>query len=85
MTPTPPRRLTIGISGASGIVYGIRLLQILRNTPFETHLVISRAVIAHPGSASGWAGSFVASTKRRTSSTEALFAFAVLTRDRQAA
>jgi 4-hydroxy-3-polyprenylbenzoate decarboxylase len=38
-----PNRLIIGISGASGIVYGIRLLQILRNTPFETHLVISRA------------------------------------------
>jgi flavin prenyltransferase len=36
-----PNRLIIGISGASGIVYG--LLQILRNTPFETHLVISRA------------------------------------------
>ncbi len=38
-----PNRLIIGISGASGIVYGIRLLQILRNTPVETHLVISRA------------------------------------------
>jgi 4-hydroxy-3-polyprenylbenzoate decarboxylase len=31
------------MSGASGLVYGIRLLQILRNTPYETHLVISRA------------------------------------------
>jgi 4-hydroxy-3-polyprenylbenzoate decarboxylase len=38
-----PNRLIIGISGASGIVYGIRLLQVLRNTPVETHLVISRA------------------------------------------
>ncbi len=38
-----PQRLIIGISGASGVVYGIRLLQVLRNTPFETHLVISRA------------------------------------------
>jgi flavin prenyltransferase len=38
-----PNRLIIGISGASGVIYGIRLLQILRNTPFETHLVISRA------------------------------------------
>ena len=36
-------RLIIGISGAFGIVYGIRLLQILRNTPFETHLMIARA------------------------------------------
>ena len=38
-----PNRLIIGTSDASGIVYGIRLLQILRNTPFETHLVMSRA------------------------------------------
>jgi 4-hydroxy-3-polyprenylbenzoate decarboxylase len=38
-----PNRLIIGMSGASGLVYGIRLLQILRNTPYETHLVISRA------------------------------------------
>lgn len=37
------QRLIIGITGASGIIYGIRLLQLLRNTPVETHLVISRA------------------------------------------
>ena len=43
MPAVRPNRLIIGISGASGIVYGIRLLQILRNTPVETHLVISRA------------------------------------------
>jgi 4-hydroxy-3-polyprenylbenzoate decarboxylase len=38
-----PNRLIIGISGASGIIYGIRLLQVLRNTAFESHLIISRA------------------------------------------
>jgi 4-hydroxy-3-polyprenylbenzoate decarboxylase len=38
-----PRRLIVGISGASGIVYGVRLLQLLRDTGIETHLVISRA------------------------------------------
>jgi flavin prenyltransferase len=43
MTPTPPRRLTIGISGASGIVYGIRMLELLRETDVETHLVMSRS------------------------------------------
>ncbi len=42
MTP-PPRRLTIGISGASGVVYGIRLLELLRATDVETHLVMSRS------------------------------------------
>lgn len=36
-------RLVIGISGASGAAYGIRMLEILRPTPVETHLVISRA------------------------------------------
>ena len=38
-----PARLIIGISGASGIAYGVRLLQVLRNTPVETHLVVTRA------------------------------------------
>ena len=37
-----PKRLIIGISGASGAVYGIRALEILRPRPdVETHLVIS--------------------------------------------
>lgn len=40
---TQANRLIIGISGASGIVYGIRLLQVLRDTPFETHLVMSQS------------------------------------------
>lgn len=43
MTPTSPRRLTIGISGASGVVYGIRMLELLRETDVETHLVMSRS------------------------------------------
>jgi 4-hydroxy-3-polyprenylbenzoate decarboxylase len=38
-----PRRLIVGISGASGIVYGIRLLEVLRGTGIETHLVMSRS------------------------------------------
>ena len=36
-------RLIIGLSGASGIVYGVRLLEMLRPMPVETHLVMSRA------------------------------------------
>lgn len=36
-------RLIIGISGSSGICYGIRLLEILKPLPIETHLVISKA------------------------------------------
>jgi flavin prenyltransferase len=38
-----PRRLIIGISGATGIVYGVRLLELLREAEVETHLVVSRA------------------------------------------
>lgn len=38
------RRIIVGISGASGAVYGVRALQILANTPeVETHLIISSA------------------------------------------
>lgn len=36
-------RLILGMSGASGVIYGIRLLQTLRTMPdVETHLVLSR-------------------------------------------
>jgi 4-hydroxy-3-polyprenylbenzoate decarboxylase len=35
-------RLIVGISGASGVVYGARLLTLLQPLPVETHLVISR-------------------------------------------
>ncbi|MFZ5734684.1 MAG: UbiX family flavin prenyltransferase [Pseudomonadota bacterium] len=37
------QRLIIGISGASGIQYGIRLLEILRSSPIETHLVMTKS------------------------------------------
>jgi 4-hydroxy-3-polyprenylbenzoate decarboxylase len=38
-----PRRLIVGITGASGTIYGIRLLELLRATDIETHLIMSRA------------------------------------------
>ncbi len=34
-------RLVVGISGSTGVRYGIRLLEVLRGTEVETHLVIS--------------------------------------------
>ncbi|MBF0334741.1 MAG: UbiX family flavin prenyltransferase [Alphaproteobacteria bacterium] len=36
-------RLLVGISGASGVVYGIRLLRVLRQMGIESHLVMSRS------------------------------------------
>ena len=36
-----PKRLIVGISGASGIVYGVRILQALYGSEIETHLVMS--------------------------------------------
>jgi flavin prenyltransferase len=39
--PAPPR-LVVGITGASGAIYGVRLLERLRALPVETHLVVSR-------------------------------------------
>jgi flavin prenyltransferase len=44
MNSTVPaqHRLIVGISGASGVVYGVRVLQLLRNAGVETHLVMSK-------------------------------------------
>jgi 4-hydroxy-3-polyprenylbenzoate decarboxylase len=39
--PTP-RRLIVAITGSTGTIYGVRLLQLLRDTDVETHLVVSR-------------------------------------------
>lgn len=43
MTTVAPRRLIVGISGASGVIYGIRLLEVLRDIGLETHLIMSSA------------------------------------------
>lgn len=37
------QRMIVGISGSSGIIYGIRLLQVLRSLSIETHLVVTPA------------------------------------------
>lgn len=39
----PPPRLIVGLSGASGTIYGIRILEMLRRIGVESHLVMSRA------------------------------------------
>lgn len=44
-TPWPDvtPRLIVGITGASGAAYGVRILDALRDTPIETHLILSKA------------------------------------------
>lgn len=37
------KRIVVGISGASGAIYGLRCLELLRESEVETHLVVSRA------------------------------------------
>ena len=37
------RRLVVGIAGASGVIYGVRLLEHLQKTDVETHLVLSES------------------------------------------
>ena len=39
------RRLIIAMSGASGIIYGVRLLDFLAEAGFETHLVASKSAL----------------------------------------
>lgn len=38
-------RLVVGISGASGVIYGVRLLDALRELDVESHLVVTRAAL----------------------------------------
>jgi 4-hydroxy-3-polyprenylbenzoate decarboxylase len=37
------KRLIVGITGASGVIYGVRLLEVLKQTDIETHLIMSEA------------------------------------------
>lgn len=43
MSSSTPERIIVGISGASGVIYGVRLLEILREFGFETHLVMTKS------------------------------------------
>jgi flavin prenyltransferase len=40
---TAKQRIIVGISGASGIIYGVRMLEALRAAGLETHLVMTRS------------------------------------------
>ena len=37
------KKIIVGISGASGAIYGIRLLEILRRLKVESHLIVTKS------------------------------------------
>jgi 4-hydroxy-3-polyprenylbenzoate decarboxylase len=59
MSPDPvnkrqPERLIVAITGASGVILGIRLLEILRPVQIETHLILSPAARATIAQETDW-------------------------------
>ncbi|KAK5049906.1 phenylacrylic acid decarboxylase [Exophiala bonariae] len=44
--PPRPRRIVVGITGATGTIYAIRMLEIMRQLGIETHLIISKWALA---------------------------------------
>lgn len=55
------KRLIVGITGASGTVYGVRLLESLQATEVETHLVMSDAAKLTMATETDYTPDFVAS------------------------
>jgi flavin prenyltransferase len=45
MNGRPKKPLIVGITGASGVIYGVRLLEMLNRCGIETHLIVSRAAL----------------------------------------
>jgi flavin prenyltransferase len=48
------KRLIVGISGASGAIYGVRLLELLRDTEIETHLIVSQSARTTLAAETSW-------------------------------
>ncbi len=49
------KRLVIGMSGSSGVIYGIRMLEVLAKNPeVETHLILSQAAKMNIGIETEW-------------------------------
>ncbi|WP_339448138.1 UbiX family flavin prenyltransferase [Pseudomonas sp. EA_5y_Pfl2_R50] len=40
---SPERRIVVGISGASGVIYGVRTLKLLRELDIATHLIMTKS------------------------------------------
>lgn len=46
MSPPRPKRIVVGITGATGALFAIRLLQVLKSLGIETHLIMSKWAMA---------------------------------------
>ncbi len=42
------RRLIIGMTGSTGAIFGVRMLEALKDSGIESHLIISKVGAAHP-------------------------------------
>lgn len=40
---TANKRIIVGITGSSGVIYGVEILRVLKHLGYETHLIISKA------------------------------------------
>lgn len=49
-----PSRLAVGISGASGVIFGVRLLEALKDLGIETHLVVTPSAEVTLGCETSW-------------------------------
>jgi 4-hydroxy-3-polyprenylbenzoate decarboxylase len=61
-----PRRIIIGLSGASGVIYGVRILELLKGTDIETHLIISNSGKVNIGIETDFTPAQVAAMATRT-------------------
>ncbi|KAF1352428.1 flavo protein [Delphinella strobiligena] len=46
MTPPRPKRIVVGVTGATGTLFAIRILQVLKALGIETHLIMSKWALA---------------------------------------
>ncbi len=58
MSTENPKRMIVGISGATGVIFGVPILQMLYDLRLEPHLVVTK-----PGEMTGAAGTDLASSE----------------------